>query len=694
MKNKLVLLLLLAVSVVIHWRWVFVPQIFGGGDFSSFLKSPQELNALFAPPVVWDSLWGNGFGTYNIIMAVYPMYLAMGILAKAGINLAWILKITNFFPAVVLTPICSFLLFRRVSGSKIGAFVGSVVYSYNTYILLLQKGGILLINISYALVPLFLYYSSRALAEKSFRLAFVAGIVGFAVSSFDFRLFYLAAFLQSLYFLFFLARSRFMGFIRSCQLFSLIIFIPLLVSAYWLLPTFLSGKAASNTAIASGLFGWDVTLSHAVAFFHPFWDSGKSLPPGTMSPIPGYLYLLPIISLFGLFKVKRFPDLPFYLLVLLLGFLLVKQSAPPFPNLYLWLFKNFPGFNAFRESSKFFLFIGLGYGALISASLATFQQSRRWMFKYWPAIFLVASFLLEARFLATGQAKGMFVPKSVPSLYLDYRQKLLGNSSFGRVLWVPSYSAWSYSSPLHPKVSAYSLYMERLQGLLASYPNYMPLANPSRVATKNYSILEIFSQDFSLSYLRLLGISSIAVPASDPNLEDDLFNDTYGLYADRPALVSFLDKLPYLSKDKSFSGLDIYEVSSPAAQFFVSSSPLTLSNISQAEPVAVFPNGENSYLVRLPYSPVPVFFHFSQSTDSGWQLYDEKHEQFLSRDSQSQLLGINSFVVYPDSAPAGTSRSFILSYAPQKLAQIGQIISVSSLIVAVGIIIILKSRHA
>ncbi len=44
----------------------------------------------------------------------------------------------------------------------------------------------------------------------------------------------------------------------------------------------------------------------------------------------------------------------FFALVALVGMLLGKQVSEPFPTLYNWLYETLPGFNAFREASKFY----------------------------------------------------------------------------------------------------------------------------------------------------------------------------------------------------------------------------------------------------------------------------------------------------------------------------------------------------
>lgn len=689
MKSKITILILVAISIFTHWRWVFIPKLFGSGDFGYFLKFPQTWIDLVTLPSTWDPIWGNGFGTFNIIMSLYPVYFSIGVLSKLGLDLIWILKVTNFFPLIIITPIASYLLARKVSKSILGGVVGSLVYSYNSYLLLMQKGGILLTVIAYALVPLFFYFTSRSLEESSYKKALLAGLIGFAISSMDFRFFYLVCLLQVLYLIWNLLRTRFHKLIMTTVILFLPIIIAVLLSSYWILPTILSGKINNNIAVRSGLFGGDMSFKQSLAFFHPYWDGGNNSKPGTVQPLPEYLLLLPVLAVFGILKIKRFPELSFYLIVLIFGIILTKQSSPPFPDLYLWLFKNFPGFNAFRESSKFYLYTGLGYSMLLAASTAVFQKSRRQYLKYLPIIFICLVFLLDTKSLINGQVRGMFQPKSIPAVYQTFQQQIVTDNNYGRIMWVPSYSQWSYTDIIHPRVSAYLVYMENLQKMLALYPGYKPVTNPSSTAINNYIILNLFNQDFSSAYLQFLGIKYIAIPPADQVKEDDLFNDVYGLYSDRPALIKFIDALPYLTREPKFTSMDVYSLSQSAGKLFIGDTSLSLEKLPTIKPIAYQQTGSNQYKFKINNQTLPVFLHFSESADLGWTLIeDSKNTRTFPHDVKSEILGFNTFQIDPDSnLEPGTQRNFTLYYAPQKYVNYGLVISVSSfLFVMLGLL--------
>ncbi|NCU42685.1 MAG: hypothetical protein EOM19_08355 [Candidatus Moranbacteria bacterium] len=65
--------------------------------------------------------------------------------------------------------------------------------------------------------------------------------------------------------------------------------------------------------------------------------------------------------------MKKREYILFFALVALVGMLLGKQVSEPFPTLYNWLYETFPGFNAFREASKFYVLIALGYAVGIAS---------------------------------------------------------------------------------------------------------------------------------------------------------------------------------------------------------------------------------------------------------------------------------------------------------------------------------------
>jgi hypothetical protein len=64
----------------------------------------------------------------------------------------------------------------------------------------------------------------------------------------------------------------------------------------------------------------------------------------------------------------------FFALLFVLGIFVSKHVSEPFGNLYYFLYDRLPGFNAFREASKFYILVVLGYavgiGALVQGLLS------------------------------------------------------------------------------------------------------------------------------------------------------------------------------------------------------------------------------------------------------------------------------------------------------------------------------------
>jgi hypothetical protein len=88
--------------------------------------------------------------------------------------------------------------------------------------------------------------------------------------------------------------------------------------------------------------------------------------------IPLYMRFYPFVILSGvfyffkekyitLFKGKKVDENLFivFFVLRIIGVLLTKQSSRPFDGLYEWLFLNVPGFNLFREASKFYIITAL-----------------------------------------------------------------------------------------------------------------------------------------------------------------------------------------------------------------------------------------------------------------------------------------------------------------------------------------------
>lgn len=115
----------------------------------------------------------------------------------------------------------------------------------------------------------------------------------------------------------------------------------------------------------------------------------------------------------------------FFAIVALIGILLTKQAGSPFPTLYKWLFENFPGFNAFREASKFYVLILLrGMRSLYSAFTHTFyswlNKKGKKVISFLAVFFLLFILLWQVKPILTGEIGTIYTQKQIPE---DYKIK-------------------------------------------------------------------------------------------------------------------------------------------------------------------------------------------------------------------------------------------------------------------------------
>ena len=146
-------------------------------------------------------------------------------------------------------------------------------------------------------------------------------------------------------------------------------FLGLLPHLFWLLPTL----AAKRELLPAGLSesGWLGFLSVAefsktLALLHPNWP--ENIFGKTYLMRPGFLVLPILAYAFLLFNPKSKTILLFALLGLI-GAFLAKGVNPPAGFIYAWLFENIPGWQMFRDPTKFYFLVVLAYSFLVPYTL-------------------------------------------------------------------------------------------------------------------------------------------------------------------------------------------------------------------------------------------------------------------------------------------------------------------------------------
>ena len=535
-------------NVAVHHVWFFSTAILTHGD--SGFNFPEQI-AQVTSFQVWSSA---GLGGITTMPSSHPYIYLAGLLARAGISSPVIQRIIFFWPMVIVGSIGSYLLIKKVSGSGLGGLLGSIVFNFNTFFIISTSGHITIAT-AIAWFPLAIYLFMIFVEKPTLKSAVVCTLPLFIISLFEFRVFYVCSFALLLFYFFSLPHK---GDPRGLPSFTALFFLPIvltiLLNAYWLISFFGGGLEGGLEGVIVGraLFSGGSTgtngLHNALTLFAPMWSGGK-LVTFSVHSIPPYWFLVPIAAFSTLFfdKLRKDRRVLYFAFLALVGIFLTKFFYPPFPGVYEWLYNNFPGFNAFREPSKFPFLIYMPYAVLLGCLVGHLQQ--RASGKGWKkaGVFILAAlialpFLLNAVPVASGSAGTLFVGRELPDDYEVFKEFVRGQPEYFRTLWVPTYSRWSYYDDQHPMISCVDTIQDDWKALLP--PERSDIFKPD-------NILYVLQRPYAMELLRNASVKFVVVPLQDTANDDDFFA-YYG--GDRQLFVDSLNELEFLEREDIGTG--------------------------------------------------------------------------------------------------------------------------------------------
>lgn len=668
LRNSNVFLALAILGILLAiYRFLFLFPITSAGDLPYYWDT--YINE-FTIPYIWNPHWPTGLGGNQAVVLPLKLYFHLPIIIFVHyLHIPWevIERVVFFFVFFALSIYSSYLLTK--------SWLGSLIYAGNTWILMVISGGQMGIALSYAIAPLVLWQFIRLIntvhmqVYRGSRLlhSILAGVIFSLQIMFDVRIGYILAFAVFVYFL--LSLLSFRNKQKNHRVIPLLLYallipasITVLLNAYWILPLVFSGTSLSAVNIQPTLeqvkFFSFATFPNAIGLLHPNWPENIF---GKVSFMKAEFLLLPIIAYASLlFVSKRTKNIQqalierrqiiFFALISLVGAFMAKGSNEPFGEIYLWLFEHTLGFNMFRDSTKFYVLIALGYSFLIPFSLRNFSIAiRNWKIKKNSTIQSLRTYstsLLTAGFIAyfvmllipafTGEITGIFKEKPIPNEYVQLKNYLEKERNFSRTLWIPQQQRFGLYSNNHPALSGADIFPKK-------FPE---------------SLVQL--QAMSVQYVIVPYDSESEIFLKDRRYDEKLYNKT----------IQKLRDVSWIKEEKHFGKIILFEVANPQDHLWIdhaksaNGSTLTYKRVNDTKYEITVKNIKSGDRII-----------FSEQYDPGWVLrYDEK--EVISSPYRKVL---NSYTV-----PENIS-SVVIEYKPQKMLMLGWIIS-SLTLAAIGLL--------
>lgn len=685
MWNKIVnsrfvgLLVVIVISIITYNKWFVTSNIFGWGDWG-FLFS-DTVKEWFSVPSAWV---GAGLGYVDIGLSMFvPVRIFYGFLAHF-MEFRYFDRIIFLFPSVIISSIGSFLLVKKITKNTIAAIVGSFVYSYNTYILMLNTGHFTL-SVAFGIgIIVFLLYQ-KTLETQRYFWALLTGLVAFIEFSYEARAFYLTAWILLFYFVYKLLNKgniTLKMLIKDISLSIIPVIITVSLSLFWIVSLFINLSSFSGIVAGRQLYGeGHFQIQRALTTFHPFWTGSHRLVWGNPQQIFWWFWLIPFLSFAGYWFNRKNKLVIFWTAIALLGVFLTKFTSQPFTGVYLWLYQHIPGFSAFRESSKFNYFIDLGYSVLIGSLVGfvmTLKMSK--LIKGTLIIGISSLFLVNAIPVFTGELGRLLISRHIPNDYLILKDFIYKQPEFFRTLYFPRYSRWGYWDSNHPSLDTTVLINSDWRSL-----------NNYRKTGLEYSSIEevtsIFKNNASQDLIDMSSVKYVIVPTMD--LENE---EMFVFYSEpRQQYIDFLDSLSYLKRiDIGTSELVIYENYQYKPHIYsYDGSEVEISRISS-----------NQFDLKFKTKGKNVKLILSEIFNPGWKirignfswwrtLFDRSY--YLSDDFHTKNeFELNQFMV-PE---VGIGQKATLYFSPQAWINVGSIISLSTLLLSLlALLILWKKRN-
>jgi hypothetical protein len=596
-KDRVYIAALIAIGYISHRVW-FDPNavlFFGDWKYSPLTLSKQ----LF---FIWGSwLPGPDLGVPNIQTNFLPSKLVSSLAAIVTGSAELGVMLTVLIPIAILGFLAPYFLFRKLTGSPFIGFSVALFYGSTSYFILRQTNHLFIAEL-YAVSPFVFYLFMRTL-EKNTARYWIAFALAFSLAlTIEARISLLLFILLAIYFLVNHTHElrKYWKNIIMCGL------LGIGLNAFWLAPMLFGGLMNDAAMMANrGLFGnWLFDLPHSLALFDSAWTGGALGKPFVSQPVLWFAWFVPVLAWLALLVGKREDrkKILFFAGIALVGIFLTKQSAEPLPGIYSWLYKNVPGFNLFREASKYFFFTAIGYAGLIACMLAGLKdgkpaRARTWLFGGAAGLLIVLS-LLNLWPVITGEIGTLWQSRRSPNDYKILQDFIEKQPDYFRVLWVPRSSWWATTSAAHQAAGLAYMNQSVWRDEIGAFRAY--------AYGKPENVLSSLSLRDSDKLLDEASIKYVVIPAHFDDADIDIFEPFGGA---RLPYKKKLDNLPYLKRlDIGTDQVIVYENSDYKPH--MSARGLSFYSVN--------PSLYRAGIERLRGSRTITF---KEATHSGWSLY-------------------------------------------------------------------------
>ena len=701
--RRLLPYLLIVAAIAVVYRGWLAHGVISYADWN--YASDARLRDFLPIPTIWNALGGTG-GADITSGPLLPLVFVQAVLYDLGLTHDVTTRLVWIFLGLIAGPFAAYKLAVSLYSNRLAGVVSALFVAFNFYIMRILSGGQLTVGSGCLLIPVILWLFYRAVNQPSASRISLTGLILGVQIMYDLRSTYLTLGVLLLFSLYYVlaqssAAEMRRAFLRIILQFVAIALIALLMHLYWLLP----GRYAEKIALPKGYtsVGWVATLSYflfgnAFTIYRPLLGQEPFILP--------YLFLLPILA-FAAFLRRRPTYVDLFLISLaLITIFFVKGGNDPGGAIYNWLFTHLPGFNMYRDPSKFYQPLALAYALLLGRTVtllspraskgtdarpSRLRKAGRWAV---PLLCFIPVFAAVWP-IATGSPYGTLVPVNVPSEYIALQHFIDAQPHFFRVLWVFGQTEYIGDSDQHPAFGADTVGQQ-----IQSYRSPIPL--PNSFAAKTW-LLSHRAQEV----LRALSVKYVAV--GDNLNPGDLPSVTAENRAAEARYLALVRRAFPHDAETRIGNIHLFRNPSYLPQMFITGTPISVaqahhllqraaapqgSGIHQTGKLGEYPvacNGcfsdvstphaRTRYEIMVHHETHPFLLVLNQSFDPNWDAYIEPSnapQPFWWTWRHPAVLHQNHFTVNGFAnawwIDKPGSYRIVVEYWPQRLTDVGFIL--------------------